>query len=395
MMRNILKTSIFYLLMVGLLILNSAQFVFAEEKEQADLAKDAKSAILIERDTGEVLYSKDPHKKLPPASLTKIMTLLIIMEEIEAGHLKKDELVLVSEHAASMGGSQIFLEAGEKMTVDDLLKAVAIASGNDASVALAERISGSEEAFVKRMNEKAAKLGLENTNFENVTGLPGKKHYSTAHDLAIMSKELLNYEDITNYTSIYEDYLREGKENEFWLVNTNRLVRFHDEIDGLKTGYTKEAKFCLAATAEKEDMRVVSVIMGADTSKERNKMTVDLLQYGFNQYEAKRIFDKGTAITKLKHFKGNRNEVNIVTKEPISIVAKKGNLSDDIKEEVILDKNLQLPLKKGQKVGKLTLKIEKDIIHETDLILEKDIEQASMFTLWKRTVQKLVKNHES
>lgn len=394
-MRNILKKSTIYLFVIGLLILDTGQSIVGAEEKQSDLVNDAKSAILIERDTGEILYSKDPHEQLPPASLTKIMTLLIIMEEIEAGNLKKNEFVSVSEYAASMGGSQIFLEAGEKMSVDDLLKAIAIASGNDASVALAEKISGSESAFVKRMNDKANELGLENTKFGNVTGLPGKDHYSTAHDLAIISKELLAYEDITNYTSIYEDYLRQGEENEFWLVNTNRLVRFHDDIDGLKTGYTKEAKFCLSATAERDNMRVISVIMGAESSKDRNKMTVDLLDYGFNQYEAKKIYAKGRPITKLKHFKGNQNEVDVVTKEPISIVGKKGKLQDNITEKIIMDEQLTLPLIKGQKVGKIQLKIGKETVYETDLILEEDIKPASFLTLWKRSVQKLAKNHES
>src|SRR5690625_4218857 len=273
-----------YTYLIGMVLFMSlfiTKTIFAEEKKveeeekqpQLELTEDAKASLLLERDTGKILYEKNSHEKLPPASLTKVMTLLLVMEAIDEGKLKKDELITVSQHASSMGGSQVFLAEGEQMSVDDLIKAVAIASANDASVALAERISGSETAFVKLMNNKVRQLNLENTMFQNASGLPAKNHYTTAYDIAIISKELLKYEDITNYTSIYEDYLRKGEENEFWLVNTNRLVRFFPHVDGLKTGYTKEAKFCLTATAKKDDMRVVSVIMGAESSKERNAMT--------------------------------------------------------------------------------------------------------------------------
>src|SRR5699024_9151353 len=196
---------------------------------------------------------------------------------------------------------QVFLAEGEQMSVDDLVKSVAIASANDASVALAETIAGSETAFVKMMNDKAERLQLENTKFQNSSGLPAENHYTTAYDIAIMSKELLKYEDITTYTSIYEDYLRKGEENEFWLVNTNRLVRFFPHVDGLKTGYTKEAQFCLAATAKKDDMRVVSVIMGAETSKERNAMTMNLIDYAFNHYETEKIYKQNEVIGHYSH----------------------------------------------------------------------------------------------
>ena len=284
----------------------------ADEKQSLNLAPNAKSAILMERDTGTIIYDKNAHEILPPASMTKLMTMLIIMEEMEKGNLKKDEIIRVSENAASMGGSQIFLEAGEEMTVEELLKGVAIASANDASVALAERISGSEEAFVAEMNKKAKELGLKNTKFQNTSGLPAKDHYSTAYDMAIIAKELLKYETITEYTSIYEDYLRKGKENEFWLVNTNKLVRFYPGVDGLKTGYTQEAKYCLTATAKKDDMRVIAVVMGADTSKERNAMISSMLDYAFQQYETNKLYDKGEVITELNLLKADKRNVPIV-----------------------------------------------------------------------------------
>src|SRR5690625_4127314 len=217
------------------------------------------------------------------------MTLLLIMEAIENEELSLDETIRISENAASMGGSQIFLGAGEEMTVHDLLKGIAIASGNDASVALAERISGSEEAFVQEMNDKVTELGLENTHFQNASGLPADNHYSTSYDMAMIAKELLKYETITDYTSIYDDYLRKGEENEFWLVNTNKLVKFYPGVDGLKTGYTNEAKYCLTATAMKDDMRVIAVVMGADTIKERNASVSSLLDYAYNHFETQKL----------------------------------------------------------------------------------------------------------
>ena len=215
--------------------------VYAEE----DLAPNAKSAIMIEASTGEILFQKNKDEKLPPASMTKMMSMLLIMEEIEKGSLKWDEVITASSNAASMGGSQIFLEAGEKMTVEELLKGISIASGNDATVAMAERISGSEESFVKKMNDKVKELGLKNTHFSNATGLTIDNHYSSSYDMAMIAKELIKHEKILEFTGTYEEYLRKNTESPFWLVNTNRLVRFYDGVDGLKTGFTKEAGYCL------------------------------------------------------------------------------------------------------------------------------------------------------
>lgn len=209
-----------------------------EEKQTSELVHEAKSAILIERDTGKVLYNKNSDEKLAPASMTKIMTMLLIMEAIDQGKLKMTDKVRTSDYAASMGGSQIFLEPGEEMTVKEMLKGIAIASGNDASVAMAEHIAGSEEQFVEQMNKKAKELGLTSTVFQNPTGLPEKDHYSTAHDMAKMAKELLKYEQITKFTGVYEDYLRQNTDKKFWLVNTNRLIKFYPGVDGLKTGFT-------------------------------------------------------------------------------------------------------------------------------------------------------------
>lgn len=389
-----------YILMITTLVITLSLFsiqVMAEEgsatqNKSLDLAPEAKSGILIERDTGNVMYEKEANKKLPPASMTKIMTLLLIMEELEKGSLKKDDVIRISENAASMGGSQIFLEAGEEMKVNDLLKGIAIASANDASVALAERIAGSEEEFVNRMNEKVKELGLKDTQFQNTTGLPAENHYSTAHDMAMMAKELLSHESITEYTSIYEDYLRKGSEDEFWLVNTNKLVRFYPGVDGLKTGFTNEAKYCLTATAKKNDMRVIAVVMGVDTPKERNASVSNMLDYAFNTYETKKLFDKGEAITTLDLLKAEQKNVNIIASESISTLHKKGESVENLTTSVKLD-SVTLPLKKGEQVGKLVVKNGDKLISETPLVVESDIDKASLYTLFKRSIQKLSKNN--
>src|SRR5699024_4369682 len=221
------------------------------------------------------------------------------------------------------GGSQVFLEMGEQMSVEDLIKSIAIASANDASVALAERIAGSETAFIEQMNAKVKELGLENTHFKNASGLPATDHYTTDYDIGIIAKELLKYESIVSYTSIYEDYLRKGEENEFWLVNTNKLVRFHPYVDGLKTGYTKEAQFCLAASAIKEDMRVVAVVMGAESSKTRNAMVSKLVDHAFNHYGTKKLYDKVETVTNTNEFRAKGGMYPVTVSEQISLLYKK------------------------------------------------------------------------
>src|SRR5690625_174347 len=356
------------------------------------LTTEVKSAILLERDTGEILFDENADKKLPPASMTKVMTLLLIMEALDTGMLELDEVVTVSERASSMGGSQVFLSAGEEMTVNDLLKGVAIASGNDASVALAERISGSEEEFVKKMNDKVKELGLENTHFENSSGLPADNHYSTSHDMAIIAKELLKYESITDYTSVYDDYLRKGKDNEFWLVNTNKLVKFYPGVDGLKTGFTNEAMYCLTATAKKNDMRVITVVMGAETAKERNATVSQLLDYAFNHFNTVKLYEKDEQITRLELLKAEDKDINIVTSESISTIHKKGDESPAITTTIKLEEDIQLPLKKGDQVGLLTVKDENKVILKSPLIIDANANQASYLTLIKKVAQNLVKS---
>ncbi|CAG9622364.1 D-alanyl-D-alanine carboxypeptidase family protein [Sutcliffiella rhizosphaerae] len=364
--------------------------VGAEEKG-IKLTENARSAILIERDTGQVLYEKNGHEKLPPASMTKIMTMLLIMEAIDKGKLSWDEKIRTSEYAASMGGSQIFLEAGEEMTTDEMLRGIAIASGNDASVAMAERIAGSEEAFVEMMNSKVKELGLENTLFQNPTGLPDKNHYSTANDMAVMAKELLKYEKITKYTGQYEDYLRQNTDKKFWLVNTNKLVKFYPGVDGVKTGFTSEAKYCLTATAKKDNMRVIAVVFGAPTPKDRNAQITNMLDFAFSHYKTHPMYERNVALEKVDISKGSKKEVDAVTSEPISILTKKGENVDDVVKEIKVDDKVKAPVKKGDKVGIIVLKKDGKILSQSNLVAGQDSKEANWWQLFKRSMGSFTK----
>lgn len=383
------------LLLVSMLVTSGvAPSVLAMEKSGAQLADDAGSAILIERDTGTVLYDKNSNDPLPPASMTKIMTMLLIMEAIDQDKLKWEEKIRTSEYAASMGGSQVFLEPGEEMTTNEMLKAIAIGSANDASVAMAERIAGSEEAFVEMMNKKVKELGLKNTVFKNTTGLPVEGHYSTAHDMAIIAKELLKYDGITKYTGTYESYLRENTDKKFWLVNTNRLVRFYSGVDGLKTGFTNEAKYCLTATAEKDGMRVIAVVFGAPTSKSRNAQITKMLDYAFAQYQTHPMYERNVSLGKAVISKGNKKRVEALTSEPISLLTKKGENVDDVKKEITLNKDLKAPIGKGDKIGSLKLVKDGKTIVESPLVAKENIKEASWWILYKRSFGMLTRSGE-
>ena len=261
--------------------------IFASE---IDLAKNAKSAILVESTTGKILYEKNKDEKRSPASMTKIMTLLLTMEAIEKEIITYDDMVNVSKNASGMGGTQIFIEEGSSVDVLTLIKGISIASANDAAVAIAEKIGGTEENFVKMMNDKARDLGCKNTNFMNPHGLDEEGHYTTAYDLSLIARELIKHEKILEFTSTYEDYINVSGENH-WLVNTNKLVRFYEGIDGLKTGYTDKAKYCLTATMKKNDMRLISIAMGEDTKENRNSDTISMMEYGFSQYGVSNIYN--------------------------------------------------------------------------------------------------------
>jgi D-alanyl-D-alanine carboxypeptidase (penicillin-binding protein 5/6) len=381
MMKKMLHRIVYISLALSLFLPTLAM----AEESKINLAENAKSAILIERDTGTILYDKNSNEKLPPASMTKIMTMILIMESIDKGSLTLEEKIRTSEYAASMGGSQIFLEPGEEMTVEEMLKGIAIASGNDASVAMAERIAGSEESFVKMMNDRAKELGLKDTNFVNPTGLPAENHYSTAHDMALMAKELLKYDLITKFTSVYEDYLRQDTDKKFWLVNTNRLVKFYPGVDGLKTGYTSEAKYCLTATAKKDNMRVIAVVMGASTPKDRNAQVTKMLDYAFSQYKTHPMLERSAVVSKVKISKGSSKFVDVVTSESISVLTKKGENIDDVTQEVILKDNVKAPIKKGDELGQLLLKKGDKVIVDSPIVAANNVEMANWWQLFKRT----------
>ncbi|MBQ8206731.1 MAG: D-alanyl-D-alanine carboxypeptidase, partial [Bacilli bacterium] len=253
--------------------------LFAPKISALELTNYSKSAILIEPTTNTIIYEVNKDEQLAPASMTKIMTMLLIMEALEEERINLTDMVVISKNAASMGGSQVFLEENSKIAVEQLLKGIAIASGNDAAVAMAEFIAGSVEEFVGMMNNKVKELGLKNTNFVNVHGLDTENHYSSAYDMAQMAIELLKYEKILDYTSLYEEYLIKPDGSKTWLVNTNKLVRFYEGVDGLKTGYTSNAKYCLTATAKKNNVRFITVAMGVDTAEHRSVDTTNMLNY--------------------------------------------------------------------------------------------------------------------
>ena len=374
-------------ILILLLLFISIPLVKAEETE--DLAPNAKSAIMIEASTGEILFQKNKDEKLAPASMTKMMSMLLIMEEIENGNLKWNEMITTSEKASSMGGSQIFLKVGEKMTVEDLLKGVAIASGNDAVGALAERVSGSEEQFVKRMNTRAQDLGLKNTNFINATGLTADNHYSSAYDMSLIAKELVKHEKILEFTSTYEDYLRKDTKSPFWLVNTNRLVRFKEGVDGLKTGFTDEAGYCLTATMKKDNMRLITVVMKEENTSKRSADTTKMLDYGFNIYMVQTILDEKTTIEKKKVELGKIITTEIVPKENITILNKKSDDQKNITYKTNINKIIA-PVKKGDKVGTIDIIEDNNIISTIDATVKEDILKANILTIYLRNLKEII-----
>ena len=362
---------------------------FSVYGEEINLAENAKSAILIEASTGEILYQKNANERLAPASMTKIMSLILIMENIEKGNLAWNDIVVVSKNAASMGGSQIFLETNEMMSVEDLVKGICIASGNDATVALAEKIAGTEKAFVKLMNDKAKSLGLKNTNFVNATGLDADNHYSTAYDMAVMAKELVKHEKILEFSSIYEDYLRKNTENSFWLVNTNKLVKFYSYIDGLKTGFTDNAGYCLTATGKKNNMRLISVVMGEDNTDNRSADTLAMLDYGFNMYYTDIVVSKDKSLGKVDVNLGDKESVDITVTSDISIL----NNTQENKRNIVYEidtKNVNAPVKVGDIIGKIKVYEDGKYIYEEDITVMEDIDKANIFKIFIRNLKDIL-----
>ena len=350
--------------------------VFAETK--ADLAPNSKSAILLDFDTGKILYSKNDNEVLPPASMTKIMSMLLIMERIDNKTLSLTDEVTISENAASMGGSQVFLQAGETYKVEELLKGIAIASGNDAVVAMAEKASGSVSDFVALMNEKAKSLGLTNTKFLNPHGLDTEGHVTTARDMAIIARELIKHTSILKFTSIYEDYLKKSDGSSIWLVNTNKLVRFYDGVDGLKTGFTKNAGYCLTSTAKKNNTRFITVVMGAETSDKRSSDTVNMLNYGFNTYETKILLKSSDSLGKKRVMLSNIEEVDLNLKNDYVKLLKKDEQMPKYSYSITTDP-LVAPIKKGDIVGHVSVIDESgNIVDELEVTVNKDIKKSNI-----------------
>lgn len=354
--------------------------------DELNLAENAKSAIMIEATTGEILYKKNEKERLAPASMTKIMSLILIMENIESGKLKWNDIVVTSNYASSMGGSQVFLKPNEILSVEDLIKAICVASANDATVAMAEKIAGTEKAFVKLMNDKAKELGAVNTNFVNSTGLPAKDHYSTAYDMSIMAKELIRHEKILSFTKIYEDYLRKNTSNSFWLVNTNKLVRFYDYIDGLKTGFTDDAGYCLTATGKKGNMRLITVVMKEDNTDNRTKDTIAMMDYGFNMYSVKNIISKDNKIGNIYINLGKEEYADISSLEDINIVNSNQDNEAKFTYEIETD-NVTAPLSKGSVVGKITVYKDGKYFNSSDLIITKNIKKANIVKVFFRNIK--------
>ena len=369
-------------------ILLSLLVLFPFNISAMELATNASSVIVMEPTTGEIIYERNSHERRHPASMTKIMTMLLVMEAIEKDIIKWDDIVTVSSNASGMGGSQILLETGEQMSVYDMFKGLAVASGNDAAVALAEKIAGTEEMFVKMMNDRAKELGLQDTNFKNCHGLDDANHYSSAYDMAITAKELVKHEKIFEFTSIYEDYLRKGTDRSFWLVNTNKLVRFYKGVDGLKTGYTSEAGFCITATANINDMRIITVVMGEPDSETRNKDVSSVFDYVYAQYGLQKIVDTETILDEVSIEKGKVESVGIVAKEEATDLYNKNDTKGEFTYDIEVD-NLKAPLSKGDVVGKLTLKENNNVIRTIDLTVKEDVKKANIFELYLRYLSQI------
>lgn len=366
-----------------------ASIFFIKIVNANELSQYAQSAILIEPTTNTVLYDKNMHERRPPASMTKLMTMLLIMEAIDDGKISLEDKVLISKNSASMGGSQVFLQENMEIEVEQLIKGIAIASGNDAAVAMAEYIGGTTDEFVNMMNQKAADLGLENTHFVNVHGLDADDHYSSAYDMAQIARELLKHDKILNYTSLYEDYLVKPDGTKTWLVNTNKLVRFYSGVDGLKTGYTGTAGYCLTATALKNGIRFITVVMGIDTSEHRSADTTSLLNYAFNTYKLNTILKTEDIVDSINIKKGKQNTANLVPVENVTDLIKqneKKEYSYNISKFKVV-----APVNKGDVVGEIEVVDNSGkVVKKVSLTVTEAIEKHSFFSLFIENLKKVI-----
>lgn len=374
-----MKKCIIFLLIFSLFV----PVVHAEDT----LSLDGSSALLMDAASGKILYEKNIKEKKPMASMTKIMSMLLIMESLDNGSLSLEDKVIISENASGMGGSQVFLQVGEEYRVEDLLKTIAIASANDAVVAMAEKISGSVDAFVSLMNKRAGELGLNDTKFSNPHGLDDENHYSTAFDMANMARELLKHEEILKYTSIYEDYLKKPDGSSIWLVNTNRLVRFYDGVDGLKTGYTTDAGYCLTATAKKNNLRLISVVMGSSSGDARSKDTATLLTYGFNTFKNNVIYSKDKELGEVNVEHGKKEKVKVYLKEDATELLGVSDAPGKYSVNIKIDK-IVAPIKENTIVGTAEIiDANGNIVTEEEIIIKESLEKASFWNYLKRNLK--------
>jgi len=359
--------------------------IVSEAVDNNSLNLESGSAILIDQATGKILYSHNSHEQLRPASVTKVMSILLIMEALETGKITLETPIPCSENAHSMGGSQIWLDTTENLTVHEMLKSICVVSANDCTVAMAEYIAGSEEAFVQMMNLKAKELGMNDTCFKNCHGIDEDGHVTSSYDIALMSRELLqNHPSITNYTTIWMDSIRDGKSE---LVNTNKLIRNYQGATGLKTGSTSIALYNLSASATRDGLSLIAVIMKAPTTKIRFAEATKLLDYGFANYTSKSFGSKGDIIQTVDINKGVESQVNIVLEDDACVLIKKGD-TGNITQNVVINENIQAPIKKGDVLGTIQYKTGDNIVLERKLVAQNDVEKTTLWNITKNLYKK-------
>lgn len=373
----------FAIVLATLLALGNIGFLNVQPALGVVIETEATSAILMDAATGEIFYEKESHKELPPASVTKIMTLLVAADAVASGKVKLTDKVTASENASKLGGSQIYLEPGEIFTLEEMLIAIAVGSANDGCVAVAEHISGTHEAFVEEMNHKAQELGLKNTKFVNAYGLPAEGHYTSAYDLAMISKEALNYPLVRKLTSIKEYDLRDGK---FKLWNTNKLLWWYPGADGFKTGWTNEAKYCLASTVERDGLRLICVVMGVPQVRGHFAESMKIYNYGFAKYEFKQFAPANDKQGVVKVNKGVEDQVIVNTEKPLGATMEKGN-KKNFRVETKLNPEVNAPIQKGQTLGNILLYRDEQLQASVNLIADHDVGKAGLFVQLERTLK--------
>lgn len=380
----------FFLVLLVVISFSFPFSVLAEEAVETELIPGAVSGVLMEANTGKIVFQKEADKEVAVASMTKMVAQILILDAIRNGDISWEQMVTVSQSAADMGGSQIYLSVGEKISIRDLFKGISMASANDATVQMAEVIAGSEDSFVKLMNEKVKEMGLKHTVFKNCTGLDEDGHYSSAYDMAMIARELVtNYPEILEFSSVYEDYLREDTENKFWLVNTNKLVRFYEGADGLKTGHTDAAKYCLAATAKKDDLRFIAVVLGEENSNVRNQEVMNLLDYGFSHYQIHMLKKQGDVVKDISLNKASKDKLSLTPAHDVGVLEEKGNQKHKYQLQLKIN-DTSLPIKKGDVVGKAIVKENGVKITSVPLTSLDDVSKLSFWQLLGNAIKELV-----